>query len=255
LERKERARELGGPMSDKAEKLILVVDDEPRMIRFIRMNLELEGYRVVEATNGLEAVDCVREDLPDLVVMDVQMPEMDGFEALKHIRQVSTVPVVMLTVKADEEDKVRGLELGADDYVTKPFSPRELSSRIKALLRRLEMPSSPAKTVTRIDDRLTVDFQRHEVIVDGKPVRLRPTEYRLLYHLISNAGWVMSHEMLLAKVWGHEYRDASNLLRLYITYLRKKVEADPAHPQYILTERGVGYRFVDFWRQQEEKTG
>jgi two-component system KDP operon response regulator KdpE len=241
-------------MGDAGERLILVVDDEPRMIRFIRMNLELEGYRVVEATNGLEALDRVREDLPDLVVMDVQMPEMDGFEALEHIRQVSTVPVIMLTVKADEEDKVRGLVLGADDYVTKPFSPRELSSRIKALLRRLEMPSPPAKTVTRIDDRLAVDFSRHQVVVDGEPVKLRPTEYRLLYHLVSNAGWIMSHERLLAKVWGHEYRDESHLLRLYITYLRKKIEADPANPQYILTERGMGYRFVDFEKQQMEDT-
>ena len=239
-------------MDDTGERLILVVDDEPRMIRFIRMNLELEGYRVVEATNGLEALDRVRKDLPDLVVMDVQMPEMDGFEALEHIRQVSTVPVIMLTVKAEEEDKVRGLELGADDYVTKPFSPRELSSRIKALLRRLEMPSPPAKTVTRIDDRLTVDFFRYQVVVDGEPVSLRPTEYRLLYHLISNPGWVMSHETLLSKVWGHEYRDESHLLRLYIAYLRKKIEADPANPQYILTERGVGYRFVDFRPQQGE---
>jgi two-component system KDP operon response regulator KdpE len=239
-------------MDDTGEKLILVVDDEPRMIKFIRMNLELEGYRVVDATNGLEAVERVREDLPDLVIMDVQMPEMDGFEALEQIRQASTVPVIMLTVKADEEAKVRGLELGADDYVTKPFSPRELSSRVKALLRRLEMPSPPAKTITRIDDRLTVDFQRHQVFVEGKPIKLRPTEYRLLYHLISNAGWVMSHEMLLSKVWGHEYRDESHLLRLYVTYLRQKIEADPANPQYILTERGVGYRFVDFRRQQEE---
>ena len=241
-------------MDDTGERLILVVDDEPRMIRFIRMNLELEGYRVVEATNGLEALDRVRKDLPDLVVMDVQMPEMDGFEALGHIRQVSTVPVIMLTVKAEEEDKVRGLELGADDYVTKPFSPRELSSRIKALLRRLEMPSPPAKTVTRIDDRLTVDFSRYQVVVDGEPVSLRPTEYRLLYHLISNPGWVMSHEALLSKVWGHEYRDESHLLRLYIAYLRKKIEADPANPQYILTERGVGYRFVDFRLQPGEDT-
>ncbi|UCC62643.1 MAG: response regulator transcription factor [Anaerolineae bacterium] len=242
-------------MAESSERLILVVDDEPRMIRFIRMNLELEGYKVLEATNGLEALERVREDLPDLVVMDVQMPEIDGFEALEHIRQVSTVPVIMLTVKADEEDKVRGLELGADDYVTKPFSPRELSSRIKALLRRLEMPSPPAKTVIQIDDRLTVDFHRHQVVVDGEPVKLRPTEYRLLYHLISNAGWVMSHETLLSKVWGHEYRDESHLLRLYITYLRKKVEVDPANPQYILTERGLGYRFVDFEKQHREGVG
>ncbi|MFZ5917684.1 MAG: response regulator transcription factor [Chloroflexota bacterium] len=232
-------------------RLILVVDDEPRMIRFIRMNLELEGYRVEEATNGLMAVEKVRDELPDLVVMDVQMPEMDGFEALERIREVSTVPVIMLTVRGDEDDRVRGLELGADDYVTKPFSPRELSSRIKALLRRLEMPAPAAKTVTRIDDHLTVDLQRHQVFVDGQEIKLRPTEYRLLYHLISNTGWVMSHEMLLSKVWGHEYRDESHLLRLYIAYLRKKIEPDPGNPRYILTERGVGYRFVDYAHQQE----
>lgn len=227
-------------------KLILVVDDEPRMIKFIRMNLELEGYRVSGATNGLEALEKVREELPDLVVMDVMMPGMDGFETLELIREVSNVPVIMLTVRADEEDIVKGLELGADDYVTKPFSPRELASRIKAVLRRAEMPAPPEKETIKIDDYLSIDFRRREVIVGGKRVKLRPTEYRLLYHLVNNAGWVMTHEMLLSKVWGHEYREESHLLRLYITYLRKKIEPDPSNPRYIFTERGVGYRFVDF---------
>jgi DNA-binding response OmpR family regulator len=231
-------------------KLILAIDDNPKMTRFIRMNLELEGYRVSEATSGLEALDKVREEIPDLLLLDVMMPEMDGFETLQRIREVSNVPVIMLTVKNEEEDKVRGLELGADDYVTKPFSPRELSSRIKALLRRAEMPAPTEKTMLEIDDRLSVDFQRHEVWVDGERVKLRPTEYRLLYHLVSNAGWVMSHEVLLAKVWGPEYRDEIQYLRLYVNYLRQKIEPDPAHPQYILTERGVGYRFVDL----EERT-
>jgi len=232
------------------KKLILVVDDEPRMIRFIRMNLELEGYRVSEALDGLSALEKVRDELPDLVVLDVMMPKLDGFETLERIREISTVPVIMLTVKAEEEDKIRGLELGADDYVVKPFSPRELSSRIKALLRRAEMPTPLGKTIIRVDDHLTIDFQGHEVIVDGKPVKLRPTEYRLLYHLVNNAGWVMSHETLLSKVWGHEYRDESHYLRLYVTYLRQKIEPDPANPRYILTERGVGYRFVDFKHDQ-----
>jgi DNA-binding response OmpR family regulator len=231
-------------------KLILAIDDNPKMTRFIRMNLELEGYRVSEATSGLEALDKVREEIPDLLLLDVMMPEMDGFETLQRIREVSNVPVIMLTVKNEEEDKVWGLELGADDYVTKPFSPRELSSRIKALLRRAEMPTPTGKTMLEIDDRLSVDFQRHEVWVDGERVKLRPTEYRLLYHLVSNAGWVMSHEVLLAKVWGPEYRDEIQYLRLYVNYLRQKIEPDPAHPQYILTERGVGYRFVDL----EERT-
>ncbi|GAB4538690.1 MAG: response regulator transcription factor [Anaerolineae bacterium] len=229
-------------------KLILVVDDEPRMRRFMRMNLDLEGYRVIEAENGLEAVNRVREDLPDLVLLDVMMPEMDGFEALRLIRETSSVPVIMLTVKSEEDDRVRGLELGADDYVTKPFSPRELASRIKAVLRRTEMPSPAEHSVINVDERLQIDFNRRQVIVDGKEIKLRPTEYRLLYHLVTNAGWTLPHETLLAKVWGHEYRDETHYLRLYITYLRQKIEEDPANPKYILTERGLGYRFVDFKR-------
>jgi two-component system KDP operon response regulator KdpE len=232
------------------DRLILVVDDEPRMVKFVRMNLDLEGYRVSEAANGLDALDKVREELPDLVLLDVMMPEMDGFETLERIREVSTVPVIMLTVKGEEEDRIRGLELGADDYVTKPFSPRELASRIKAVLRRAEMAAPVEKTAIVIDKDLEVDFQRREVIARGERVKLRPTEYRLLYHLVNNAGWVMTHEMLLAKVWGYEYREESHLLRLYITYLRQKIEPDPSHPKYILTERGVGYRFVDFKKKQ-----
>jgi DNA-binding response OmpR family regulator len=227
-------------------KLILVVDDEPRMRRFMQMNLDLEGYRVIEAGNGLEAVNRVREDLPDLVLLDVMMPEMDGFEALRLIRQTSSVPVIMLTVKGEEDDRVRGLELGADDYVTKPFSPRELASRIKAVLRRTEMPAPVEQSIIKVDDRLQLDFNRRQVIVEGKEIKLRPTEYRLLYHLVNNAGWTLPHETLLAKVWGHEYRDETHYLRLYITYLRQKIEEDPANPKYILTERGLGYRFVDF---------
>jgi two-component system KDP operon response regulator KdpE len=239
-------------MIPPAEKLILIVDDEPRMARFVRMNLELEGYQVIEAGNGIEALESVRDDLPDLVLLDVMMPEMDGFETLERLREISTVPVIMLTVKGDEEDRIRGLELGADDYVSKPFSPRELASRIRAVLRRADMPSPVAKTAIRIDDRFSVDFRQREVIVDGERVRLRPTEYRLLYHLVNNAGWVMTHEMLLSKVWGYEYRDETGLLRLYITYLRKKIEPEPGNPRYILTERGVGYRFIDFRRHAEE---
>ena len=227
-------------------KLILVVDDESRMRRFMHMNLDLEGYRVIEAENGLEAVNRAREDLPDMVLLDVMMPEMDGFEALRLIRETSNMPVIMLTVKGEEEDRVRGLELGADDYVTKPFSPRELASRIKAVLRRSEMPTPAEESVIKVDDRLQIDFNRRQVIVDGEEVKLRPTEYRLLYHLVNNAGWTLPHETLLAKVWGHEYRDETHYLRLYITYLRQKIEEDPAHPEYILTERGLGYRFVDF---------
>lgn len=227
-------------------RLVLVVDDEPRMIRFIRMNLELEGYRVIEANNGVEALDQLRKHVPDLVVMDVMMPKMDGFETLRLLREISTVPVILLTVKSEEEDRIHGLELGADDYVTKPFSPRELVSRVKAVLRRAAWPSPTPSSILHVDDRLSVDFNRHQVIVDGERIDLRPTEYRLLNHLIQNAGWVLPHETLLAKVWGYEYRDETHYLRLYINYLRKKIEEDPANPKYILTERGVGYRFADF---------
>ncbi len=233
---------------------VLVVDDEPRMVRFVRMNLELEGFAVSEAGNGIEALEKVRQDLPDLVLLDVMLPEMDGFETLRQIRQFSTIPVIMLTAKGEEDDRIRGLDLGADDYVAKPFSPRELLSRVRAVLRRSEI-GAPAggHAPIQIDADLQVDFHSRAVTVRGAQVKLRPTEYRLLYHLVNNAGWVMTHEMLLSKVWGYEYRDDQQILRLYITYLRQKIEPDPAHPKYILTERGVGYRFVDYKKAPAER--
>ncbi len=228
---------------DPRSLTVLIVDDEPRIIDFIRMNLEFEGFRVVDAATGYEALERLKEDLPDLILLDVMMPKMDGFETLKHIREVSNVPVIMLTVRQEEGDRIRGLDLGADDYITKPFSPRELLSRIKALLRRSFMPSPTRKTRIVVDDDLTIDFSKGEVFVRGEKIALRPTEYRLLYHLVNNAGRLLTHETLLSKVWGHEYRDEAHYLRLYITYLRQKIEQDPAHPKYILTERGLGYRF------------
>lgn len=233
-------------MADQSKKTILVVDDEPRMVRFVKMNLDLEGYLTLEANNGLQALEKVRDFNPDMVLLDVEMPGMDGFETLKRIREISEAAVIMLTVRADEEDRVKGLDLGADDYMTKPFSTRELSSRIRAVLRRFEDRGRPDQQIITIDDRLQVDLQRRDVIVDNERLGLRPTEYRLLYHLIQNAGWVVPHETLLTKVWGHEYINDNHLLRLYITYLRKKIEPDPANPRYIFTERGLGYRFVDF---------
>jgi len=226
-------------------KRILVVDDEPRMIGFIRMNLELEDHHVIEAHSGLEALDAVRTQLPDLVLLDVMMPELDGFETLRMLREFSDIPVIMLTAKGEENDKVYGLELGADDYITKPFGPRELSSRIKAIFRRIEKPTTE-EAILEVDDRLSVDFNQREVIVDGEHIKLRPTEYRLLYHLIKNAGWTVPHDQLLQKVWGYEYRDEAHYVRLYVNYLREKIEEDPSNPRYIITERGVGYRFINF---------
>jgi two-component system, OmpR family, KDP operon response regulator KdpE len=230
-------------------KHILIVDDEPRMRRFVRMNLELEQFQVSEASDGLEAIRKVRDEMPDLVVLDVEMPKLDGFETLREIRRTAAVPVIMLTVRGDEEDRINGLDLGADDYVTKPFSARELVSRINAVLRRVEM-SSPAERSTRIqiDERLIVDFDRREVLVNDEPVKLRPTEYRLLHYFVQNPGRVLTHEQLLSKVWGPEYVDDNQLLRLYVTYLRQKIELDPSKPHYIFNERGVGYRFVDYRR-------
>jgi DNA-binding response OmpR family regulator len=240
--------------SQRDGKRILVVDDEPRMIGFIRMNLELEGHQVIEAHTGIEALESIRTQLPDIVLLDVMMPDLDGFETLRMLREFSDIPVIMLTAKGDENDKVYGLELGADDYVTKPFGPRELSSRIKAVLRRNEKPGkSPDEAILQVDGRLSVDFNQREVIVAGERVKLRPTEYRLLYHLIENAGWTVPHDQLLAKVWGYEYRDEAHYVRLYVNYLREKIEQDPSNPQYILTERGVGYRFINFRRKQQEQ--
>ena len=232
---------------------ILVVDDERRMIGFIRMNLELEGHLVLEAHNGYEALEALRKNLPDIILLDVMMPELNGFETLRLVREISDVPVIMLTAKGEEDDRVYGLELGADDYITKPFGPRELSSRVRAVLRRYaSSTSNPQEAVLKIDERLSVDYNRREVIVNTEHIKLRPTEYRLLYHLIQNAGWTVPHEQLLAKVWGYEYREEAHYVRLYVNYLREKIEENPSEPVYILTERGVGYRFVDFRADKDQ---
>ena len=182
---------------------ILVVDDEERMVRFIRLNLEHDGFQVIEAYNSQQALDKLRETLPDMILLDVMLPDIDGFEMLRMVRENHDVPIIMLTAKSEEDDRVRGLELGADDYVTKPFSPRELVSRVKAVLRRTETGRGQSSGVIEVDERLKIDFDRREVWVEGELVKLRPTEYRLLYHLVQNAGWVISHDQILAKVWGY----------------------------------------------------
>lgn len=243
-------------MSSKkpAGPLILIVDDEEKIIRFLRMNLELEGFRVTTATSGIEALQRARSLHPDLILLDVMMPDLDGFETLRLLREFSDAPVIMLTVRSDEDDIVHGLRLGADDYVTKPFSVRELVSRIQAVLRRARSFAPPESAILKIDDYLSVDYNLQEVIVGGTRVKLRRTEFRLLSVLIENAGWVVPQETLLAKVWGPEYRDEIHYVRLYIAYLRQKIEPDPSHPRYIFTERGIGYRFVDFQRHTKEKS-
>ena len=233
-------------MTISDRRTILVVDDEPHIVRFTAMNLEVEGFNVATAANGQEALDALGGREPvDLVVLDVMMPELDGFETLRRIRAESSVPVIFVTVRGDEADRVAGLDLGADDYLTKPFSPRELVSRIRALFRRIEATEPPRLQEVVVDDWLTINFDQSKVLTDGKEMRLRPTEYRLLYQLVSNAGQLLSHDTLLERVWGPEYRGEHQYVRTYVTYLRQKLERDPRNPEYILSERGLGYRFKE----------
>ena len=236
------------PVTTVSGKTVLVVDDEPHVVEFIAMNLELEGFRVVRAANGYEALEKAAREMPDLVVLDIMMPDIDGFETLEKLRDISAIPVIFLSAKGEEVDRIRGLDLGADDYITKPFGPRELVSRIRAVLRRTEPATAAAGSEIAVDDELRINFDQRKVIVRGKEVRLRPTEYRLLYQLVTNAGKLMTHEMLLSRVWGTEYRDEDQYVRLYVTYLRQKIEKDPKNPRYILSERGLGYRFREFGR-------
>ena len=225
------------------DKTILVIDDDPKMAQITVMNLESEGFRAISALDGEAALHKIKKELPDLALLDILMPEMDGYETLEKIREISDLPVVFLTSMGDEPDRIRGLDLGADDYISKPISGRELASRISAVLRRYK-PNNPAhgKEIF-IDEDLQIDFDQCKVVVKGKDVHLRPTEHRLLYHLVTNAGRLLSHETLLTRVWGPEYQDEDHYVRLYITYLRQKIEPDPKHPRYIIGERGLGYRF------------
>lgn len=227
----------------EAYEKVLVVDDEAHVVQSITMNLELEGFQVIGATSGWEALEKVYAESPDLVILDVMMPGMDGFETLTRIRRVSSVPVIFLSVKGETLDRIRGLDLGADDYITKPFDPGELVSRVRAVLRRTKEGALTPMSEVVVDDELRINFDQRKVIVRGREVRLRPTEYRLLYQLVSNAGKLLTHETLLSRVWGPEYRDEDQYVRLYITYLRQKIEKDSKNPRYILNERGLGYRF------------
>jgi two-component system, OmpR family, KDP operon response regulator KdpE len=225
---------------------ILVVDDESDVVESIRLGFDIQ-WREVEvlgAANGEAALDAVEREAPDIVLLDVGLPDVDGFTVLTRIRAFSDVPVVMLTARDDAMDKVKGLELGADDYVTKPFNHLELMARVRAVLRRHDMPAPASRAPSFRSGDLEVDFARQEARLRGERVDLTPTEYKLLYHLVRNAGHVLQHGTLLAKVWGREYVDEVDYVRVYIRRLREKLGDDPEHPRYIQTERRLGYRFI-----------
>jgi two-component system KDP operon response regulator KdpE len=225
---------------------ILVVDDEPDVVESVRLGFTLQwrDVEVLEANDGDRALDAVEREHPDIVLLDVGLPGMDGFEVLRQIRAFSDVPVLMLTARDDAMDKVKGLELGADDYVTKPFNHLELMARVKAVLRRLEMPAPASRTPSFRAGDLEVDFAKQEARLKGERLSLTPTEYKLLYHLVRNAGHILEHGTLLAKVWGREYVDEVDYIRVYIRRLRDKLGDLSESPRYIQTERGTGYRFI-----------
>jgi two-component system KDP operon response regulator KdpE len=225
---------------------ILVIDDEPDVIESVRLGFTLQWREVdvIGAAMGEQGLDAVENEHPDLVLLDIGLPDVDGFEVLRQIRAFSDVPVVMLTAHDDSMDKVKGLELGADDYVTKPFNHLELMARVKAVLRRLEMPAPSSRAPSFRSGDLEVDFARQEARLEGERLDLTPTEYKLLYHLVRNAGHILPHGTLLAKVWGRDYVDEVDYIRVYVRRLREKLGDEPDHPRYIRTERGLGYRFL-----------
>lgn len=229
---------------------VLVVEDEPTLLETLGYNLTHQGYQVFTATDGSAALALARQERPDLIVLDVMLPGLDGFEICRTLRQEMNVPILMLTARDEEIDRVVGLEVGADDYLTKPFSMRELLARIKALLRRVrldrEAVATEAKEVTgerfHFGD-LTIDLSRREVLRGGEPLPLKPQEYELLVFLARNRGMVLSRDLILERVWGWDYGGGSRTVDVHVRWLREKIEADPAEPTRIVTVRGVGYRF------------
>ncbi|MGE5591931.1 MAG: response regulator [Bacillota bacterium] len=222
---------------------VLVVDDEPALVELVAFNLRKAGFDVNTAADGAAALEAVRAWDPQLVVLDLMLPGLDGFEVCRELRKWSAVPVLMLTARKEEVDRVVGLEIGADDYLTKPFSPRELVARVRALLRRVRLDRESGGGGVLESGPLRIDLERHEVAVEGRPVDLTPTEFRLLSQLAQHPGRVYSREDLLRVIWGEDFFGDERTVDVHVRHLREKVEPDPARPQLILTVRGVGYRF------------
>jgi two-component system KDP operon response regulator KdpE len=229
----------------KKKKRILIVDDELSILKYLRANLEAEGYKVFMALNGVQALQTLEAEIPDLVVLDIMMPEMDGLEVCRRLREWSQLPIIMLSARADERDKVQCLDLGADDYITKPFGKDEFIARVRAVLRRAEV-ASPTPTPPAVKDgNIEINFNKRSLTVKGKEVALTATEYALLQELALNAGKVLTYTHLLQKVWGPDYAEEREYLHVFISRLRAKIEANPKKPRYITTVSGVGYRFKE----------
>jgi two-component system KDP operon response regulator KdpE len=223
---------------------ILIVDDELSILRYLRANLEAEGYEVLMAMDGVQALKTLEAELPDLVVLDIMMPEMDGLEVCRSLREWSQLPVIMLSARDDESDKVKCLDLGADDYITKPFGKDEFIARVRAVMRRRAEAASSTPTIPSIKSGdLEINFSQRKVTVKGKEVELTSTEYALLQELALNAGKVLTYTQLLQKVWGQDYADEREYLHVFVSRLRAKLEPDPKKPRYITNVSGVGYRF------------
>lgn len=222
--------------------VILVVDDELQILRVMRASLPARGYEVRTAPGGEEALDEIHKEGPDLIILDLVMPKMSGLEVCRRVREFSNVPIIVLSAKEAEADKVAALELGADDYVTKPFGLDELLARMHAILRRVHASTATSSVFTVGD--VTVDADARRVTITGREVKLTPKEFEVLKHLVSNAGKVVTHRSLLQAVWGIEATEQTDYLRVFINQLRRKIEPDPPHPRYIITEPWVGYRFV-----------
>ena len=224
---------------------VLVIEDDPGIIEVVSLCFQLRwsGTSLLSADTGAKGLELVETESPDVVILDIGLPDIDGYQILREIRRFSDVPVIILTVRDEDTNIAKGLELGADDYITKPFSHIELIARVQAVLRRTQGLSITDNERPFTSGKLSIDFARNEVILDGKPVRLTSTERKLLYHLIRNEGRVLSHESLLGKIWGDTYIDARDLLRVHIQHLRQKLEDDAMSP-CIVTEHGMGYKFV-----------
>lgn len=224
------------------EATILIIEDDRELAYLLRQSLQDRGFQVLLADGGAKGLQLIEKHHPDLVLLDVMMPVMDGWETCRNIREISDVPIIMITARRDEADRIRGLQLGADDYVVKPFSLSELVARIQAVLRRYQH-TAPAEYIRQIDARLSIDQARRQAYVDGQPIDLSDIEYKLLTCFLEQPNCVLSHQSLLTKVWGWEYAEETGYLKVYIHRLRCKIEQDPQNPEYLLTARGQGYRF------------